>query len=75
MGGSTGRSSSRSFEDPGAGRWDSMSGETGTMDEEEWGLWRAVAPVIYAPDARLSGSHGGVSAEDFSVRRAASKRN
>lgn len=47
----------------------------GTMDEEEWGALGAVAPVIYGLDARLSGSHSGVSVEDFSVRRAAPERN
>ena len=39
MGGSTGRSSSRCFEDPGIGRWDCISAKgTGTVDEEERGV-------------------------------------
>ena len=74
MGGSTGRSSSRSFGDPWVGRWDSISGRgPGQWTRENGGLRRAVVPVIYGPDARLSGSHSGVFGGGFSVRGGAPK--
>jgi len=44
-----------------------FQGRLGRWTRKNVGLWRAVAPVIYAPDDRLSGSHSGVSAEYFSV--------
>jgi hypothetical protein len=76
MGGSTGCSLSRCFEDPRVGRWDCISAKgTGKMDEEERRVRRVAATIIYSPDARFPGSHDGPAVEDLSARREASKRN